>query len=62
MLADDLSEALKKYDPADPRYATEVVDRVLSAARAQRRQRRALPAGAPGLELTWRIDGVLLRA
>ena len=59
MLADDLSEALKKYDPADPRYATDVVDRVLSAARASGASDVHLQPSALGLELSWRIDGVL---
>jgi general secretion pathway protein E len=59
MRADDLSEALKKYNPADPRYATEVVERVLSGARAGGASDVHFLPGAGGLELTWRIDGVL---
>jgi general secretion pathway protein E len=59
MRADDLSEALKKYNPADPRYATEVVERVLSGARASGASDVHFLPGAGGLELTWRIDGVL---
>jgi general secretion pathway protein E len=59
MQADDLSESLKKCDAADPRYATEVVDRVLSAARASGASDVHFQPGAGGLDLTWRIDGVL---
>ena len=59
MRADDLSEALKKYDPADPRYATDVVERVLSGARASGASDVHFQPSADGLELTWRIDGVL---
>jgi general secretion pathway protein E len=60
MQADDLSEALKKHDPAEPRYATEVVERVLSGARASGASDVHFQPGSGGLELTWRIDGVLL--
>ncbi len=59
MRADDLSEALKKYDPADPRYATEVVECVLAGARSSGASDVHFQPGAAGLELTWRIDGVL---
>ncbi len=59
MQAHDLSESLKKFDAADPRYATEVVDRVLSAARASGASDVHFQPGAGGLDLTWRIDGVL---
>jgi general secretion pathway protein E len=59
MLADALSEALKMFNPADPRYATEVVERVLSGARAGGASDVHFLPGAGGLELTWRIDGVL---
>ena len=59
MQATDLSEALKKYDAADPRYATEVVERVLSGARASGASDVHFQPGSGGLELSWRIDGVL---
>ena len=50
----------QELDPADPRYATEAVERVLSAARASGASDVHFQPGAGGLELTWRIDGVLL--
>src|ERR1017187_547160 len=61
MSADNLSEAVAKLDPADPRYATEVVERVLAAARAAGVSDVHFQPGALGLDLTWRIDGVLLK-
>ncbi len=60
MSADNLSEALAKLDPADPRYATEVVERVLAAARAAGVSDVHFQPGGGGMDLSWRIDGVLL--
>jgi general secretion pathway protein E len=59
MRADDLSAALKKYDPADQRYATEVVERVLAGARQSGASDVHFQPAAGGLDLSWRIDGVL---
>jgi general secretion pathway protein E len=61
MTPQPLSETLAKLDPADPRYAIEVVERVLSAARADGASDVHLQPGADALDLTWRIDGVLLK-
>ena len=55
-----LSEVLAKLDPADPRYATDAVERVLSAARSNGASDVHFQPGRDGLNLTWRIDGVLL--
>jgi type II secretory ATPase GspE/PulE/Tfp pilus assembly ATPase PilB-like protein len=54
-----LSQALAQLDPADPRYATWVVERVLAAARDAGASDVHFQPGAGGLALTWRIDGVL---
>ena len=54
-----LTEALGRLDPADPRYATEAVERILAAARGLGASDVHFQPGADGLELTWRIDGVL---
>jgi type II secretory ATPase GspE/PulE/Tfp pilus assembly ATPase PilB-like protein len=61
MSADKLSEVLAKLDAGDPRYATEVVERVLAAARSAEASDVHFQPGAPGLDVTWRIDGVLLK-
>src|SRR5271165_3553803 len=60
MPAEPLSELLAKLDLADPRYATELVERVLAAARATGASDVHFQPGADGMDLTWRIDGVLL--
>jgi general secretion pathway protein E len=54
-----LSGALAQLDPASPRYATEVVDQVLSQARAAETSDVHFHPGTDGLEIRWRIDGVL---
>lgn len=46
-------------DPADPQYATEVVDRMLAAGRRAGASDLHLQPAAGGLELKFRIDGVL---
>ncbi len=60
MPPEPLAQSLAKLDPSDPRYATEVVDRVLAAARGIGASDVHFQPGAGGLELTWRVDGVLL--
>ena len=47
-------------DPADPQYATQVVERMLAAGRAAGASDLHLQPGSDGLELKFRIDGVLL--
>jgi type II secretory ATPase GspE/PulE/Tfp pilus assembly ATPase PilB-like protein len=59
MLAAGLTEALRRIDPASPRYATDVVERVLWDAKAAHASDVHLQPTSDGLELRWRIDGVL---
>ncbi len=59
MPANRLSEALAPLDPAGSRYATDVVDRVLAEAQKAGASDVHWQPGADGLELRWRIDGVL---
>ena len=54
-----LSEALAQLDPANPRYATDVVERALAEAQAAGASDVHFQPGGDGLELRWRIDGVL---
>ncbi|HMF36522.1 MAG TPA: ATPase, T2SS/T4P/T4SS family [Isosphaeraceae bacterium] len=54
-----LSQDLGRLDPAGPRYATDVVEQVLAQARAAEASDVHLHPGADGLEVRWRIDGVL---
>ena len=57
--SDRLPADFRAFDPADPRYATDVVDRMLAAGRAARASDLHLQPAADGLKLTFRIDGVL---
>jgi len=50
------------YDPADPNYATLVVERMLTAGAADAASDLHLQPSADGLELKVRVDGVLQRA
>ena len=50
---------LANLDPADPEYASRVVDRLLAAAAAAKASDLHLQATADGLEAKLRIDGVL---
>ena len=59
MPSNRLTEALAPLDPAGPRYATEVVDRVLAEAQKAGASDVHFQPGADGLEVRWRIDGVL---
>src|SRR5437764_9695820 len=59
MPASVLSEALRQLDPAGPRYATDAVERVLADAQRAGASDVHFQPGADGLELRWRIDGVL---
>jgi general secretion pathway protein E len=58
----NLAEEFAGYDPADPQYATRVVDRMLAAGWAVAASDLHLQPSAEGLELKYRIDGVLQRA
>ena len=59
MPANRLPEDLGLLDPANPRYATEVVERALAAAQEAGASDIHFLPGADGLQLTWRLDGVL---
>ena len=54
-----LRDALAQLDPASPRYATDVVERVLAEAQKAGASDVHFQPGGDGLELRWRIDGVL---
>ena len=56
-----LAQQLHALDPTDPQYATDVVDQVLTAARAAGASDVHLQPAADGLQLRLRIDGVLVR-
>jgi len=60
-LTHPLADELAGLDPADPQFATRVVDRILEAARESDASDLHLQPGAEGLQLKFRIDGVLLR-
>ena len=49
----------KKFDPADPQYATQVVDAMLAEGRACGASDLHLQPTSRGLELTYRLNGVL---
>ena len=49
----------EKVRPGRSRYATEVVERVLAGARESGASDVHFQPAAGGLELSWRIDGVL---
>jgi type II secretory ATPase GspE/PulE/Tfp pilus assembly ATPase PilB-like protein len=59
MPADRLSQTLARLDPASPRYATEVVDQVLAEARRAGASDVHFHPRTEGLDIRWRIDGVL---
>jgi type II secretory ATPase GspE/PulE/Tfp pilus assembly ATPase PilB-like protein len=50
---------LASLDPRDPQFATEMVDRLLAAGRAYRASDLHLQPTAGGLEVKFRVDGVL---
>ena len=54
-----MGEALAQLDAASPKFATEAVERTLAEARAAGASDVHLQPTAEGLELAWRIDGVL---
>jgi type II secretory ATPase GspE/PulE/Tfp pilus assembly ATPase PilB-like protein len=59
MPAEPLGEALNRLDPGDLRYATDAVERILAEAQRARASDVHFQPGADGLEIRWRIDGVL---
>lgn len=58
-LAAPLREQLAALDPAQPQYATELVDRLLAAGKAAEASDLHLQPTPEGLDVRWRIDGVL---
>ncbi len=58
-LEERFQERLPKLPPSDPLYATQVVDAVIDAARHEGASDVHLVPGDDGLEMSWRIDGVL---
>lgn len=54
-----LSGLLARLDPSGPRYATDAVSQILADARAAGASDVHFQPGAEGLEVRWRIDGVL---
>jgi general secretion pathway protein E len=59
MPANQLAESLAKLDPANPRYASDAVSQVLEAARTAGASDIHLQPTGDGLQVSWRIDGVL---
>ncbi len=59
MSPETLNESLARLDPAGARYATEVVDLVLAGAQRAGVSDVHWQSGGEGMELRWRIDGVL---
>src|SRR6476469_3295719 len=59
MPSNRLTEILSPLDPANHRYATDVVDRVLAAAQEAGVSDAHFQPGEGGLDLNWRLDGVL---
>ena len=55
----DLREELAKFNPADPEYAAQCVELVLAAARKARVSDIHFQPTGDGLELKFRVDGVL---
>ena len=56
---DSVGGQFAAFDPADPQYATQVVDRLLATAQSAGASDLHLQPTAEGLELKYRIDGVL---
>ena len=54
-----LREQFAALDPAHPQYATQLVDHLLSAGRAAGASDLHLQPTGEGLDVRWRIDGVL---
>jgi type II secretory ATPase GspE/PulE/Tfp pilus assembly ATPase PilB-like protein len=59
MPASHLVETLGRLDPSHSRYASDAVDQALSAARGAGASDIHLQPTALGLQVSWRIDGVL---
>jgi len=58
-LAEQFRQQLPKCGPNDPQYVPQLVSAVLTAARGGRATDVHLVPAADGIEMAWRIDGVL---
>ncbi len=58
-MVDPLAESLRSLDPADGNYATRFVETLLAAGRERGASDVHLQPTPDGLELRWRVDGVL---
>jgi general secretion pathway protein E len=58
--SNSLGRELAGFDPADPQYATRIVDAILSEGRATGASDLHLQPTSQGLELKYRLNGVLL--
>ncbi|HUY91375.1 MAG TPA: GspE/PulE family protein [Pirellulales bacterium] len=58
-LTDPLRAEFAALDPANSQYATQLVERLLAAGRAAEASDLHLQPTAAGLDVRWRIDGVL---
>ncbi len=58
----ELAQAIADHDPTGPRYASEVVERVLAFSREARASDVHFQPGEGGLDLRFRIDGILHHA
>ncbi len=54
-----ISDRLRRLDPRDAEYATKFVDQLLAAARASSASDIHLQPTQQGLDVRWRLDGVL---
>ncbi|HEV3137047.1 MAG TPA: GspE/PulE family protein [Pirellulales bacterium] len=57
---DNIAESLSSLNPADAQYATRFVDILLAAGRERGASDLHLQPTPAGLELRWRVDGVLI--
>ncbi len=60
LLYDQLAGSLSSLDPADAQYASRFVDTLLAAGRKRGASDLHLQPTPDGLELRWRVDGVLI--
>jgi type II secretory ATPase GspE/PulE/Tfp pilus assembly ATPase PilB-like protein len=59
LMWEEVARDFSGFDPADPQYATQVVDRILADGLATEASDLHLQPNGEGLELKFRIDGVL---
>src|SRR4051812_40660316 len=62
IVGESLRSDLARLVPGSPRYATDAVDRILAEARAVGASDVHLQPTAEGVEVRWRLDGVLHHA